>query len=63
MKSVIYRVRPNHRKKTFTIYSTSGTRYRTYPMSEKEFEENKHNTPSDWKQWLSGSGSSYYRIK
>lgn len=53
------KVAENRSKRTFTIV-TDAARYRTFPMSNDEFESNRHNTGQDWQQFL--NGSDYYKI-
>lgn len=49
-------VTPNYSKRTFTIrvkyIDGDHRKYRTSQMSKAEFEENTHNTRSDWEYFL-----------
>ena len=57
------KVTPNHSKRTFTIRKIyedgTITKYRTYPMTKSEFEQELYNTTNDWKQFLSASSDCY----
>lgn len=57
-------VKPNESKRTFTIRKyTDGkltTKYRTYPMSNHDFDSNLNNTENDWKQFL--KSDEYYKV-
>ena len=53
------KVSSNYSKRTFTIVTESG-KYRTYPMSEEEFESNLRNTGNDWNTFL--KYDDYYKI-
>ena len=48
-------------KKTFTI-RTEGSKYRTIPMSQEEFESCENNTANDWQHFLSNTDD-YYVVK
>jgi len=54
-------VRPNFSKKVFTI-KTEGTKYRTYKLSENDFNDNLFNTGNDWQYFLKTS-QDYFVIK
>lgn len=54
------RVNSNQSKKHFTIKTESGT-YRTYPMSQEDFESNEYNTGNDWQNFL--NSDDYYQVK
>jgi len=58
MKNEI-RVTANQSKRTFTI-RTETAKYRTYPMSQEEFDSNEFNTQNDWRQWL--KSDDYYKV-
>jgi len=53
------KVRPNYSKRHFTI-KTETNKFRTYEMSEEEFESNEFNTANDWQQFL--KSDDYYSI-
>ena len=53
------KVYSNKSKRTFTI-KTESSKYRTYPMSKQEFENNQYNTGNDWQQFL--KGVNYYKV-
>jgi len=53
------RVSSNKSARTFTI-RTSGGKFRTYPTSRKEFENNEYNTGNDWKDFL--KSNDYYKV-
>lgn len=42
---------PNHGKRTFTIRK-DGSKYRTLPMSRREFNDALYMTSNDWKTYL-----------
>jgi hypothetical protein len=52
---------PNYLKQTFTIRK-DGSKYRTLPMSEEEFNDALYFTSDDWKYWLRTS-QSYTKVK
>ena len=52
-------VSSNKTKRTFTIKTDAAT-YRTYPMSEEEFNSNLYNTGNDWQNFL--NSDSYYKV-
>lgn len=54
------KVRSNQSKRHFTIKTKSGI-YRTYKMSQEEFDSCEHNTGNDWNQFL--KSNNYYRVK
>jgi hypothetical protein len=54
-------VRPNFSKKVFTIKTYVAT-YRTYKLSENEFNDSLFNSGSDWQNFL-GSTQNYFPIK
>jgi hypothetical protein len=47
-------VRPNYSKRIFTIKGDYGT-FKTYKLSENEFNYNLFNTGNDWKNYLINS--------
>jgi len=53
-------VRPNHNKRTFTIKTGEGSRYRTTKMNRAEFKSCLYNTGNDWNQFL--KTNDYYRL-
>lgn len=55
------KVKSNQSKKTFTIRTSGGNKYRTIPMSKDEFESAEMWTKNDWKQFL--KTDEYYKIK
>jgi hypothetical protein len=52
---------PNKSRRTFTIRK-DGSKYRTLPMNNVEFNEALYFTKDDWKYWLRTS-QSYIVIK
>jgi hypothetical protein len=54
-------VRPNFSKKVFTIKTDVAT-YRTYKLSENEFNDNLFNTANDWLNYLKTS-QDYFLLK
>lgn len=54
-------VRPNFSKKVFTI-KTDAAKYRTYKLTENEFNDNLFNTGNDWLNFLKTS-QDYFAIK
>jgi hypothetical protein len=54
------KVTPNFSKRTFTIRK-DGSKYRTYPMTEIEFNECMHMTGNDWQHFL--KFNDYYLVK
>ena len=54
-------VKANQSKRTFTI-RTEGSKYRTIPMSQEEFESCENNTANDWQHFLSNTDE-YYLVK
>jgi len=56
----VIKVNSNVSKRHFTIKTESGT-YRTYPMSQEEFDENDMNTGNDWQQFL--NSGDYYKVR
>lgn len=59
------KVTPNYSKRTFTIRNYENgklsAKYRTYPMSQQEFDSEEMNTENDWKQFL--KTGDYYLVK
>lgn len=55
------KVSANQSKRTFTIRTESAT-YRTYRMSQEEFDVEELNTGNDWQAFLS-STSDYYKVR
>ena len=51
---------PNLSKRTFTIRTGDGYKYRTTPMTQEEFDSNLNNTANDWAQFL--KSDDYYTI-
>jgi hypothetical protein len=60
MKNYIIKVTSNEAKRHFTLWTSTGNKYRTIPMSKEEFQSCKHNTYNDWKQYL--KSDEYYSI-
>jgi hypothetical protein len=60
MKTTEIKITPNFSKRTFTIRK-NGSKYRTYPMSQQEFNECIHMTQNDWQQFL--KSTEYYLVK
>lgn len=59
MKTTEIVAKANHSKKTFTINTPEGNKYRTAKMSASDFEECLNNTNDDWRNFLkTGSYSS-----
>lgn len=56
----VFKITPNHSKRTFTIQS-DGTKYRTNPMSREEFNSCLNNTGNDWQQFL--KSNDYYVVR
>ncbi|RSC96052.1 hypothetical protein [Tenacibaculum singaporense] len=58
------KVTPNYSKRTFTIRTyidgKLNNKYRTYTMSQEEFNHEEMNTENDWKQFL--KSDDYYRV-
>jgi hypothetical protein len=54
-------VRPNFSKKVFTI-KTDSAMYKTYKLTDNEFNENLFNTGNDWLNYLKTS-QDYFAIK
>jgi hypothetical protein len=52
----------NHSLRTFTIRTSNGGKYRTYPMSADEFQSCLHNTENDWKYFLSSQNGDYFTV-
>ena len=57
----VIKVTANRSKRTFTLI-VNGTRYRTYPQSKEEFNDNLHNTGNDWMQFIRAT-QDYYPVK
>lgn len=55
------RISSNKRNRTYTIYE-NGLKFRTYPMSREEFDNDRYNTIGDWKAFLRYS-QDYYQVK
>ena len=59
----IIKVAANHSHRTFTIrkYINSEliAKYRTFPMTQEEFDSNEMNTENNWRQFLK-SGDYYF---
>ena len=53
------KVRSNKSKRTFTI-KTNAAKFRTFQMSQEEFQSCEHNTGNDWNQFL--KSDDYYQI-
>jgi len=56
---------PNQSKRTFTIRVQQGdyrAKYRTFPTSRQEFEDDEMSTPNDWKYFLRSCDGSYYKV-
>jgi len=51
---------PNRSKRTFTITTETGSKYRTIPMIKEEFNDALYWTLNDWKQFL--KTDEYYKI-
>ena len=47
-----YRVTSNKSARTFTLRCSTGSKYRTYPMSKEEFRSCERHTNIDWIHWL-----------
>ena len=56
----VLKVNSNVSKRHFTIKTECAT-YRTYSMSQNEFDENEMNTGNDWQQFL--KSDNYYKVK
>jgi hypothetical protein len=54
-------VRPNFSKKIFTIKTEAAT-YKTYKLSDNEFNENLFNSGNDWQYFLKTS-QDYFSVK
>lgn len=56
MNKLIIKANPNFSKRTFTIRRYAGrtvyAKYRTNPMSWREFSDNLNNTSEDWENFL-----------
>ncbi len=46
------KVRPNNSKRTYTIKTQSGSKYRTVPMSKEDFNNSYYWTGNDWQNFL-----------
>lgn len=57
-----FTITSNKSKRTFTIRTSEGLKFRTYPMSKTDFENTKHNTANDWQSFLNYS-SDYFQVK
>ena len=57
----IKKVTSNKKLRHFTIWTSSGSKYRTYPMSKEEFQSEEYSTDNDWKQFL--RSNDYYALK
>lgn len=57
-------VRANQSKRTFTIRKYIDgkffVKYRTFQMSQEEFDREENNTENDWKQFL--KSDEYYKV-
>jgi hypothetical protein len=60
MKASEIKTTANFSKRTFTIRK-NGSKYRTYPMSQQEFNECINMTQNDWQQFL--KSNEYYSVK
>lgn len=47
-----YRVTANKSARTFTLRCSTGSKYRTFPMSADEFRSCEHNQQQDWREFL-----------
>ena len=47
-----YRVTANKSARTFTLRCSTGSKYRTFPMSKDEFRSCEYNTQNDWANFL-----------
>lgn len=54
------KVRSNQSKRHFTIKTDSAT-FRTYQMSQEEFDSCEFNTGNDWNEFL--KSNDYYKVK
>jgi hypothetical protein len=56
---------PNYSARTFTLRVThadgSVSKYRTYPTSKSEFDQDLNNTENDWFYFL--KSDNYYKVK
>lgn len=50
--TIIKKVSANQKRKTFTIWTASGNKYRTDSMDKKTFEECEYNTLGDWSHFV-----------
>jgi hypothetical protein len=55
------KVRSNASKRTYTIITTNGAKYRTYPMSKDDFNNASYMTGNDWANFL--KSNDYYAVK
>lgn len=58
----IIKATPNYQKRTFTLRTSAGHKYRTEKFSKQEFEECLYNTTSDWEAYLRNSDSYHWVI-
>ena len=52
----------SQKRRTFTIRTGEGLKYRTNRMTKDEFYENEFNTSNDWQDFLNNS-QDYYLVK
>ena len=52
----------SQKRRTFTIRTGEGLKYRTNRMTKEEFYENEFNTSDDWQDFLNKS-QNYYLVK
>ena len=57
----IKKVTSNKQLRHFTLWTSSGSKYRTYPMSKEEFQSAEYRTDNDWKNFL--KSNDYYPVK
>ena len=61
----VIKVKANQSKRTFTIREYFNgklfAKYRTFAMTQQEFDEEEMNTQSDWRQFL--KSDDYYVVK
>ena len=57
----IQKVTSNKKLRHFTLWTITGSKYRTNPMSKEEFQDAENNTASDWGYFL--RSNDYYPVK
>ena len=61
-KQATIKATPNHARRTFTLRTSNGFKFKTKPLSREQFTTGMHMSSMDWQFFLNHNTNQYTKI-